>query len=137
MRAILFLAACVVPFCYAVLCPAGQYDKAGVCTVCAKGTYNPVDNGVCLGTPAGYICATTGMTAPTICPAGYYSYANFSMCYGCPAGRYSPTAGRGGCIDCPIGTFSGAMNSVVCTPCAEGSYCAATGMSVCTPCFAD
>ena len=68
----------------------------------------------CITCPAGYMCSTQDIDAPTLCPKGYYSLAGASFCQICPE-RYS-------CID---------RKSL--TACATGSY-SLNGMDSCLQC---
>lgn len=86
--------------------------------MCAIGTYQPnTGQSTCINCPAGYLCATTNLQAPTDCPTGKYCPAKTN------AGSYA------GSVDCPAGTYGDRINiggaSTNCIPCPPGKWCSA------------
>ena len=65
-------------------CPIGTYGKFDMLDASTGGSRN------CETCPAGYTCATTGMTVPTPCGKGFYSAAGSSAatCTQCELGYY-------------------------------------------------
>ena len=137
------------------LCPVGQYCPSGTGATpsyCPAGTYNP-GTGMyrlsdCISCPAGYYCATTGLTSYSgPCTAGYLCSGSAVNALGglttgtnnpCPAGGYCP-AGTPRVIPCSIGYFmsaSGQSTSTSCQSCTAGYYCAGAGSSPTSKCDA-
>ena len=63
-------------------CPAGTYGRFDLLDAATGGTRN------CEPCPAGYKCASTGMTIPTPCGKGMYSAASAIICVDCPVGKF-------------------------------------------------
>ena len=117
-----------------VICPEGSYCKNSVETKCPEGRYGNAQGlstqDECPLCPAGFICASTGMTSSDLvdCEAGYYCHegtANIGSQIDCPAGFYCesgvsyPTA-------CPTGTYnpvSNSQNDQACMKCTAGYAC--------------
>lgn len=71
---------------YHIQCPAGTYGKFDM--LADKDTANSALR-VCEPCPAGYLCASTGMTVPTPCGRGKYSAAGEALqCTDCLVGHY-------------------------------------------------
>ena len=84
-------------------CPEGSVVQ--IPASCEPGTYLNATLDLCLGCPAGSMCAG-GASQPRPCNRGAFCLANVSQ----------PT-------DCPAGTYQNQEGKTACMPCAEGSYC--------------
>ena len=84
-------------------CPEGSVMQ--IPASCEPGTYLYATLDLCLGCPAGSMCAG-GASQPRPCNRGAFCLANVSQ----------PT-------DCPAGTYQNQEGKTACMPCAEGSYC--------------
>ena len=98
---------------------------------CDPGTYLNMTLELCVGCPAGSMCAG-GASQSRACPRGGYCVANVSTSTDCPAGRYGDVTGlsdascSGECEQgywCPAGSVSAKA-----APCEEGSYGNETGL---------
>ena len=135
-------------------CSAGQYcNRSGAsptCMPCDAGTYNPVDNGICVECPPGTYADAPGSTGCTpcaagtadgtpgratacpVCDPGQYSEQGWQTCIECPAGA-AAAVDRASCIPCDVGTFSNA-GATTCRDCLPGTYAPYTGLAHCEPC---
>jgi hypothetical protein len=123
--------------CLSTLCPVGHYCPAGStgATTCPIGTFNAYtggqDRSACTRCTAGYVCTSTGLSAPDgNCLAGYYCPMATSTAtnFPCLAGTYtfnSNATKATDCDICPAGfacpRATGALQSWL--PCASGHFC--------------
>ena len=128
-------------------CPEGKYQGAEGATVCNQceagfmcpegsvvqipascdpGTYLNATVELCLGCPAGSVCAG-GALPPRPCDRGGYCAANVSKPTECPAGSYQNLEGQTACKACVLGSYCDAGST---TPllCPAGTYGDITGL---------
>ena len=105
-------------------CPEGSVVQ--IPASCDPRTYLNMTLELCLGCPAGSVCAG-GASQPRPCARGGYCVANVSQPTDCPAGKYQGDEGASACNECPLGRFCEAGST---TPllCAAGTFGNATGL---------
>ena len=93
---------------------------------CEPGTYLNATLELCLGCPAGSVCAG-GALPPRPCDRGGYCAANVSKPTECPAGSYQNLEGQTACKACVLGSYCEAGST---TPllCPAGTYGDVTGL---------
>ena len=122
-------------------CPEGKYQRdegASACTECddgftcpegsvvqipascEPGTYLNATLELCLGCPAGSMCAG-GASQPRPCNRGAFCLANVSQPTDCPAGSYQNQKGKTACISCVQGSYC-ERGSTTPLPCPAGTY---------------
>jgi FG-GAP repeat len=137
-------------------CEAGAHCSGGIKTLCANGTYNPLNLQTsvtaCLACPAHTFAGSAGLPACANCSAGTYSCNSSIACCACepgfwcvpgfapracPAGTFNGIEGASmfqQCQTCPDGEIS-PPNATSCSVCPERSY-ASSNHTVCLPCEA-
>jgi Tyrosine-protein kinase ephrin type A/B receptor-like len=120
-------------------CPSGYFCPAGVAggTLCPHAAFCPGATANYTQCPAGYVCARTGMSAPSpcqtnayYCPAGSFEMQPCAVAYAITAQNMSASAAD---CDCDIG-WTLVSPSAACVPCGAGTYKAARGGQACAVC---
>ena len=115
----------------ACMCNKGYSGEAGTtCTICAKGTYSPVDNennAVCTQCGPGKITVAAGTTAEAgcvVCGPGKYASEDHDECLTCPENTYCVNGMREECENFrtnTYNTFTASVSSNACV-CVQGTY---------------
>jgi plastocyanin len=141
-----------------VQCNLGEYvsTTTGVCTDCAKGYEQPLNNyqTSCKICDAGEYAPNVGTTTCTKCELGKYQgqagkdkcepcgpgthadVRELSVCKECAVGRKAPNNQMTSCEACPKGQFQPSVKQSSCIACPVHKYAAQLGQTICTPCSA-
>jgi hypothetical protein len=105
-------------------CPEGSVVQ--IPASCDPGTYLDATLELCLGCPAGSVCAG-GALQPRPCARGGYCGANASQPTECPPGSFQDVEGQVACKVCIKGSYceNGATTPLLCT---AGTYGDITGL---------
>ena len=113
------------------MCPEGSVVQ--IPASCDPGTYLNATLELCLGCPAGSVCAG-GALPPRPCDRGGYCAANVSKPTECPAGSYQNLEGQTACKACVLGSYceAGSTTPLLCPAGTYGDITGLRGIDECT-----